>query len=114
MSNSGKIALAILIGFGILIFLGIGASQPISKTNPNEPLVDKNELNKQAFIGGCNPDGKTLSYCTCVWDKMDARYSDSEIEAVSVEYSQTKKMPQAVVDYIKDCAELYQTELESV
>lgn len=114
MSSTTKAVLIVLgVLFGLVI-LGSVTTQPISQTNPSEPLITKNEAFKQAFMGGCNPDGKTAGYCACVWNKADAKYSDSELSSIGVEYSKSGKMTQAFTDFVTECAKQYQTELQGV
>ena len=114
MSSTTKAVLIVLgVLFGLVI-LGSVTTQPISETKPSEPLVTKNEAFKQAFMSGCNPDGKTAGNCNCVWNKLDAKYSESEVGAISAEYSKTGKLTQAFTDFAVECAKQNQTELQGV
>jgi hypothetical protein len=115
MSDTTRTGLIVLgVIFGLVAFWSVATQPTISQTKPSEPLITKNEAFKQAFMGGCNPDGKTLGYCSCLWNKMDAKYTDAEIEAIGNEYSQTGKLTQSFTDFVAECAKQHQTELESV
>ncbi len=115
MSSTTKTVLIILgVVFGFMILSSMFTGPTISETKPSEPLISKQEAFRQSFMGGCNPEGKSLGYCSCLWTKLDVKYSDSELEAVSAEYSKTGKLTQAFTDFAVECAKQYETELQGV
>lgn len=95
---------AVIGAIVILGIMGAGSStQPISETKPSETLVSKKIVWKESFMKGCDPAKNQTAGCQCIWDKMDARWTDEELEAVFTEYAKTEKLPEAFTGMINEC-----------
>lgn len=110
----GTVVLAIFILFAAVLLFGMFSDTNSTSTKIDEPMVSRNEAHKSAFIGGCNSNGKMIQYCTCVWNKIDAKYTDSQIDTIGSEYAKTNKWPESFSVFINECIQSNLAELESV
>lgn len=108
-SNGGGVVVAIVIVAVILFTWGLSSTsndtKPISETKPSEALVSKKVVWKESFMKGCDPAKNQTSSCLCMWNKMDARWTDEELESILVEYGKTEKIPEAFTGIINECIE---------
>ena len=81
----GTVVLAIFIAFALIMLIGMFSgtdTKPISETKPSETLTDKKTFWKDTFMQGCDPNKSQTSACLCIWNKMDARWTDEELQSV--------------------------------
>ncbi len=105
----GTVVLAIFIAFAVIMLIGMfsgSSTQPISETKPSETLTAKKTFWKETFIKGCDPAGNQTSGCLCIWNKMDARWTDEELASVFAEYAKTEKLPEAFTAFVSECVEV--------
>lgn len=109
--KSNNWAISLLIVFGLMAFYWLGYAvttdntKPIGETKPSETLVSKKAFWKESFMKGCNPSGNQTSGCLCVWDKMDAKWTDEELASIFIEYGKTEKLPEAFSGFVSECIE---------
>lgn len=110
--KSNSWAISLLIAFGVIAFYWLGYAvtsdntKPISETKPSETLVSKKAFWKETFMKGCDPANNQTSGCLCVWDKMDARWTDEELGSIFAEYAKTEKLPEAFTGIVNECIEV--------
>ena len=61
--------------FAVVLMLGLAACAPPAPAS-YPPQVEAN------FMRGCENRGATQSYCSCVWEKVEAQISPRDFEAL--------------------------------
>ena len=108
--KSNSWAISLLIAFGVIAFYWLSYAvtsdntKPISETKPSETLTSKKTFWKDTFMQGCDPSKSQTTPCLCVWNKMDARWTDDELQSIFAEYGKTEKLPEVFTTFVSECA----------
>jgi hypothetical protein len=91
----------ILCTFGVIFILAM-LSTPKTKVIERMPREGRD-----AFMLGCDPEGKQTSYCECSLSYMEEHHSVGEISDMAIKYDKDGVMPEMINEAAKSCINLY-------
>ncbi|WP_282282185.1 hypothetical protein [Pseudomonas sp. PS02302] len=64
---------------------------------------DENRKVRGQFIAGCMNGGASKSLCQCTFEKLEAKYSPTELQAVNQSATPSEKIMQDVLHFAMAC-----------
>lgn len=111
-----KIIAVIFIATGVLMMLNKNEKTSSTKSFVSDvrtyptavptavPSRDKlTQYYRDEFYSTCNADGTNRAYCDCTLDYLTDALGPNGVYSMSIEYLETRKMPQVMVDAVDNC-----------